>query len=182
LIRPLPELWRRIDRDPTSGMFPSAKGTCQDPTFFFLTKKRLGGRTLRTRTQTMPWDPLSPWPNERRWIWLSIVGWVLLFRGPSPGQCPLLELGRFRVASDLLGVGLTDIYPAWGPLRRSHRVRLGACIMGASGHRSPRPPIDPHSLGVGIYGRGWGSMAASVTPCMHRKASRRMARFRPTEV
>ncbi len=31
----------------------------------------------------MPWDPLSAWPNERRWIWLTIAGWVLLFRGPA---------------------------------------------------------------------------------------------------
>ncbi len=31
----------------------------------------------------MPWDPLSAWPNERRWIWLTIAGWLLLLRGPA---------------------------------------------------------------------------------------------------
>jgi len=31
----------------------------------------------------MPWDPLGAWPNERRWIWLTIAGWVLLLRGPG---------------------------------------------------------------------------------------------------
>jgi Glycosyltransferase family 87 len=31
----------------------------------------------------MPWDPLSAWPNERRWIWLAVAGWVLLLRGPA---------------------------------------------------------------------------------------------------
>ena len=25
----------------------------------------------------------AAWPNESRWIWLAIAGWVLLFRGPS---------------------------------------------------------------------------------------------------
>ncbi len=29
----------------------------------------------------MSWDPLSAWPDERRWIWLTIAGWLLLLRG-----------------------------------------------------------------------------------------------------
>jgi hypothetical protein len=36
-----------------------------------------------TEEPTMPWDPLSTWPNERRWIWLTIAGWLLLLRGPA---------------------------------------------------------------------------------------------------
>ncbi len=31
----------------------------------------------------MAWNPLSAWPNERRWIWPTIAGWVLLLRGPG---------------------------------------------------------------------------------------------------
>ncbi len=31
----------------------------------------------------MPWDPMSAWPNERRWIWLTIAGWLVLLRGPA---------------------------------------------------------------------------------------------------
>ncbi len=31
----------------------------------------------------MIWDPFSVWPNERRWIWLTIAGWILLLRGPA---------------------------------------------------------------------------------------------------
>ncbi len=31
----------------------------------------------------MPWDPLSAWPNERRWIWLTVAAWLLLLRGPA---------------------------------------------------------------------------------------------------
>ena len=31
----------------------------------------------------MPWDPLGAWPNERRWICLTIAGWVLLLHGPA---------------------------------------------------------------------------------------------------
>ncbi len=31
----------------------------------------------------MPWDPFSAWPNERRWIWMIIAGWVFLLRGPA---------------------------------------------------------------------------------------------------
>jgi hypothetical protein len=31
----------------------------------------------------MAWDPFSAWPNERRWIWLTIAGWLLLLRGPA---------------------------------------------------------------------------------------------------
>ena len=31
----------------------------------------------------MPWDPLGAWPNERRWIWLTIAGWLLVLRGPA---------------------------------------------------------------------------------------------------
>jgi hypothetical protein len=30
----------------------------------------------------MAWDPFGAWPNERRWIWLTIAGWILLLRGP----------------------------------------------------------------------------------------------------
>ena len=30
----------------------------------------------------MPSDPLSTWPNERRWIWLAIAGRVSV-RGPA---------------------------------------------------------------------------------------------------
>jgi hypothetical protein len=31
----------------------------------------------------MPWGPLGAWPNERRWIWLTIAGWLLVLRGPA---------------------------------------------------------------------------------------------------
>ena len=31
----------------------------------------------------MRWDPLSTWPKESRWIWLTIAGWVLVLRGPA---------------------------------------------------------------------------------------------------
>src|SRR5271154_2838890 len=31
----------------------------------------------------MAWDPFSAWPNERRWLWLTFAGWVLLLRGPA---------------------------------------------------------------------------------------------------
>jgi hypothetical protein len=31
----------------------------------------------------MPWCPLEAWPNERRWIWLTIAGWLLVLRGPA---------------------------------------------------------------------------------------------------
>ena len=31
----------------------------------------------------MAWDPFSAWPNERRWIWLTVAGWILLLRGPA---------------------------------------------------------------------------------------------------
>lgn len=31
----------------------------------------------------MPWSPLEAWPNERRWIWLTIAGWLLVLRGPA---------------------------------------------------------------------------------------------------
>jgi hypothetical protein len=31
----------------------------------------------------MPWDPLGAWPSERRWIWLTLAGWLFLLRGPA---------------------------------------------------------------------------------------------------
>jgi hypothetical protein len=43
----------------------------------------------------MPWDPLGAWPNERRWIWLTVAFWVLLLRGPA-------FLEKVRATSDII--------------------------------------------------------------------------------
>ncbi len=45
----------------------------------------------------MPWDPTSTWPNERRWIWLTIAGWLLLLRGPA-----FIENLQARPAQELI--------------------------------------------------------------------------------
>jgi hypothetical protein len=31
----------------------------------------------------MVWDPLGPWQNERRWVWLTLAVWLLVLRAPG---------------------------------------------------------------------------------------------------
>ena len=95
----------------------------------------------------MPWDPFGAWPNERRWIWLTIAGWLLVLRGPAfvenlqAKSTQVLVPDFFQEYASARNA--FERLPIYGHHQESVRRYLGPQLNGQRSHVVvQRPPAD----------------------------------------